>query len=110
MKLPHNKNAYIPEEKLTEYILSETHAVGKLKAKFFRAVGFDETNVLALKESLLSIASSQEVKDVIKSQHGIKYVLDGKIQTPNGRIVQLRTIWILELDQKTPRFVTVYPI
>ena len=45
MKLPNRENAYIPPRKLTEYLLSETHSIGKSKAKFFRAIGFDEENV-----------------------------------------------------------------
>ena len=46
MKLAYRKKAHIPIEKLTEYILSETHTVGRLKAKFFRAAGFDQSNVM----------------------------------------------------------------
>jgi len=72
MKLPYRKKAHIPIEKLTEYILSETHTVGKLKAKFFRSAGFKETNVSILKESLLTIAHTQEVKKVVTSSHGKK--------------------------------------
>jgi len=45
MRLPNGTNAYVPREKLVEYLLSETHAVGKSKARFFRGFGFDETNV-----------------------------------------------------------------
>ena len=110
MKLPYRKKAYISEEKLTEYILSETHTVGKLKAKVFRAAGFDETNVSILKESLLAIAYSQEVKGVTTSPYGKKYVIDGKIQRPNGKVLKVRTIWIIETEQKFPRFVTTYPV
>jgi len=51
MKLPNGKRAYIPKEKLTDYILSETHAGGKSKAKFFRSVGFNETNTSVLEKS-----------------------------------------------------------
>ncbi len=33
MKLPNSENAYVPESKLSDYLLSEKHAVGKAKAK-----------------------------------------------------------------------------
>lgn len=43
--LPNAEDAYIPWEKLTDYLLSETHAVGKAKARFFRAHGYNENNL-----------------------------------------------------------------
>ncbi len=110
MKLPFHKNAYIQKEKLTEYILSETHTVGRLKAKFFRAAGFNESNVSILKESLLKIAHSQKVKEVKISEHGKKYVIDGQVKAPSGKVLSIRTIWIIETNQKSPRFVTAYPV
>lgn len=110
MKLPYRRKATVPQEKLTGYILSETHAVGKLKAQFFRAVGFDEINVSVLEKSLLNIAFTQEVKNVAESVHGKKYIIDGEIQAPNGRVIKARTVWILEPDRKAPRFVTTYPV
>lgn len=110
MKLPLRKNAYIPREKLTDYILSETHADGKLKAKLFRKFGFNETNISLLEKSLLNIAYTQEVKDIVESIHGTKYVIDGKITTPSGKILKIRTVWILESNKNAPRFVTTYPV
>ena len=39
----------IPVAKIKEYLLSETHIVGKSKAKFFQAVGFNKSNAKLLK-------------------------------------------------------------
>jgi hypothetical protein len=36
MKLPTRENAFVPPSKLKDYLLSETHVVGRSKAKFFR--------------------------------------------------------------------------
>lgn len=110
MKLPFRENAYIPKEKLTDYLLSETHADGKLKAKLFRKVGFNETNVSLLEKSLLNLAYTQEVRNIVESIHGIKYVIDGEIKTPGGKILKVRTVWILEANKNAPRFVTAYPV
>ena len=66
MKLPYRKNVSIPKEKLTKYLLSETHSVGSSKAKFFRGLGFDETNLNALRQSLSKIAQQGEIKEVSK--------------------------------------------
>lgn len=110
MKLPYRKNAYIPKAKLTTYLLSQTHAVGRFKSKYFRALGYDELNVNLLEEALRTVAQSQEVKEVLPTAYGTKYIIDGKIETPGGRAVKLRTVWILEEEQKRPRFITVYPV
>lgn len=109
MKLPHQEKAYILLPKLHDYLLSRTHSVGKWKAGYFRSLGFDETNVNVLKQRLMAIAQSEDVKDVVRSAHGTKYVIDGMLLTPVGRFVQVRTVWIIELGEDSPRFVTMYP-
>ena len=60
MLLPNQKNAFVQPEKFTGYLLSETHSVGKSKAKFFRELGFDEEHVVMLEKELLKIAHSQQ--------------------------------------------------
>ena len=77
MQLPNYLQAYVPSEKLSAYLLSETHAVGKAKATFFRALGFDETNLPLLEHGLLALAHSAPVQDVVPSPHGIKYIIEG---------------------------------
>jgi len=110
MKLPNSSAAYIPSEKLTAYLLSETHPVGKSKAKLFRSVGYNELNVSLLKEALMSIAQTADIMDTQSSEHGIKYVIEGLLQTPVGGTLKIRTIWIIENEQGGPRFVTAYPL
>lgn len=110
MKLPNGKYAVVSKEKLTDYLLSEFHPGGKSKAKFFKAFGFTENNVTLLEKSLLKIARTQDVKTITESIHGRKYIIDGKIKTPNKRVIRIRTIWIVEPDQNKPRFITAYPV
>ena len=110
MKLPNCEGAYIPASKLYGYLLSETHSVGRWKARFFRALGFDETNVNVLERHLMAIARSEDVQDVVPSAHGTKYVIEGWLQNPTGNPVQIRMVWIIETDQDNPRFVTAYPV
>ena len=110
MHLPNRKKAYIPISKLKDYLLSETHSVGKSKAKFLRSVGFNETNTHLLKQGLINIAHSQGIKEAVPSPHGIKYIIDGLLQTPADGSIKVRTVWIIDRDQERPRFVTAYPI
>jgi hypothetical protein len=90
-------------------LFSETHAVGKAKAKFFHALSFNETNISLLEQGLLTIAYSATVQEVVASPHGTKYVLEGVLETPDGTSPRIRTIWILETGDEYPRFVTAYP-
>ena len=109
MQLPNGLQAYIPSEKLSAYLLSETHAVGKAKSAFFHALGFDETNIHALEHGLLSLAHSAPVQTVVSTPHGVKYVIEGELATPSGTAPRIRTVWILETGETSPRFVTAYP-
>jgi hypothetical protein len=110
MQLPNREKAYIPLSKLKDYLLSETHSVGKSKAKILRSVGFNETNVNLLKEGLIAIAHSEDVEGMISSPHGVKYVIDGLLKTPDAGSIKMRTVWIIDKGQVRPRFVTAYPI
>lgn len=106
MKLPNHKNAYIPKEKLTDYILSETHPVGSSKAKFFRGLGFNETNVDKLAKLLLRIAKENDVKNVRKFSYGTNYIVEGTI----GKTVKIITVWFIKTEKGRPSFVTAYPV
>jgi hypothetical protein len=110
MKLPTRTRAYVPSAKLMGYLLSETHKDGKSKAKLLRRLGFNEENVELLERNLLNIAQSEEVSEVISSTFGIKYIIDGLLETPSGKFVKMQTVWIIESAQQDPRFVTAYPL
>ena len=110
MKLPNREDAYIPPQKLEGYLLSETHPIGQSKARFLHAFGFDQTTVSELAQALMAIAHTEEVSEIVPSPYGIKYVIDGMLQTPSGIPVAVRTIWIIDINQGRPRFVTAYPV
>jgi hypothetical protein len=109
MQLPNRLQAYIPSQKLSAYLLSESHAIGKAKASFFRPLGFNEANVHLLEQGLLTLAHSATVQEVVSSPHGTKYVIEGLLDTPSRASPRIRTSWILEAGEETPRFVTAYP-
>jgi len=66
MKLPYQRNSIIKSEKLANYLLSLTHQEGKSKAKFFRRIGYNESNITELEQALLKIGKSNAVKVVVK--------------------------------------------
>jgi hypothetical protein len=109
MNLPNHESVYVSPEKLTEYLLSTSHSTGKTKARYLRAVGFNETNTDRLLQGLTGIAQSCNIVSKVTTVHGEKFVIDGELQAPNGNIILLRTIWIIDIGQTQPRFVTAYP-
>ena len=119
MKLPYRKNAAISKIKLTGYLLSLTHKRGKSKAKFFRGIGFNESNSSELKRALLKIARLNEVKstkkEVKKDTRTLelititKYEIVGKIKAPNGKLYSVKTAWAVVAGDKIPHLATVYP-
>jgi hypothetical protein len=109
MRLPESESAYVPAEKLTGYLLSESHPVGRAKAKFFRSLGYDDSNVADLESGLLEIARNGPIAETEGTPYGVKYVIDGSLKAPAGRIALVRTVWIVETGDIRPRFVTAFP-
>lgn len=110
MKLPNRKSAIIDKEKFINYLFLETHPVGGSKARFFRQIGFDETNIAGLIGAFLKIAHSNDIRNVRKTVYGTAYALDGEIETPTGRKAMITTVWFIRVNENKPRFVTAYPV
>jgi len=110
MKIPNAEAAYVEPSKLTEYLLSVTHPVGRSKAVFFRTLGFADKSVVELEQGLVAIAKTAEVVDAERAEYGMKYTIDGPMDTPGGRVVHVRTVWIIDPGEERPRFVTAYPL
>jgi hypothetical protein len=109
MNLPNAENAVVPPGKLTGYLLSKSHLVGRWKASFFRSLGFNETNVNELKDALIDVARRGEVRSTTSSAFGVKYVVEGKVAGPNGKVAAILTVWVIDSGEARPRLVTAYP-
>lgn len=103
------RSVIVDRRKLLDYLLSQTHPVGRSKAKFFRGVGFDEKSIETLEQGLVRIAQSGEVRETTPTPHGTKRVIDGILDTPGGSQVTLRTVWIEDEQGEVLRLVTAYP-
>ena len=110
MQLPNRANTYVSPKKLREYLLSDSHPVGRFKAKVFTSLGFTEQHLNDLREGLLAIAYMNEVREERQGSYGRKYVLDGALPTPRGTLLQIRTVWMIDAGEDAPRFVTAYPL
>jgi hypothetical protein len=109
MKLPNSENAIVADAKLTEYLLSTTHPEGKDKAVIFYSRGFSLYRLDELRMSLKNLAKENEVSKVMETIHGMKYVVEGLLETPDERGIVLRTIWMVDRGGTIPRLVSAYP-
>ena len=109
MKLPDGDRARVDWAKITDYLLSETHERGRHKAVFFLNHGFPVASPFTLIDALVRHAQEHEVTELEVVPFGTKYVVEGVMQTPDGRSPIVRSVWIIENSGEAPRFVTAYP-
>ena len=109
MPIPHAEAAFIPPEKLSEYLLNPGHPIGGPKARWFLEHGYDPHDSQRLAADLLGLVciSSDFVDEA--TQLGVKYIVRGQLHAPDGSLANVVTVWIAETDPPAPRFVTAYP-
>jgi hypothetical protein len=88
-KLPDIDVALIPQKKIVNYLLSETHEAGRDKANFFKRFGFTSEAWEILAQALRQHAAQHEIAQVEPSPFGNRYVIEGSLQTPSGRTPQV---------------------
>ncbi len=109
MKLPSPDLAVVPTGKFTGYLLNRHHPRGSAKAVFFRACGFREGEPDALRLALLRVGTDNNVVATVVTGYGTRYVVDGAMACPNGREVNVRTVWFVDPGSDRARLVTAYP-
>jgi hypothetical protein len=107
LKLPNGHLAYIPPEKLTDYLLSADHPDGRHKAVLFERFGFDEAE---LRQTLLNLAASEDVVSMTEGARGTSFVIAHLVPAPKEpeRLIPLKSIWFIDRDASRPRLVTAY--
>jgi len=98
----------VEEAKINDYLLSEERSGGK--SGFFFAFGFAHARWEVLRNALLRHAAAHEVASVSETTHGVKYTIEGELQTPDGRSPRVRAVWIIDVGKDAPRLVTTYPL
>lgn len=110
MKLSNYENVVIPEAKIAAYLLSHSHRDGRSKAKFFTMIGFAIEEWQKLAQALRQHAADNEIEKIESSPFGMRYIVEGKIIAPNGRMPMIRSIWFIADGETVPRFATAYPL
>lgn len=110
MKLPNAHRAVIEPEKITDYLLSITSPRGRSKVRFFLRFGFSADNWQAFDEALRLQGAANEVVSIVDTAHGLRYRVDGIIETPDGRNPRIRTVWQINTGTDYPRLLTARPL
>lgn len=110
VKLPSRKNAQVSPDKIRRYLLSETHAEGRSKARFFLGLGFSEGEWEVFAEALRRHAAELEVSAIEDSPFGARFVIECNIETPTEKRPCIRSVWFIETGDSVARFVTAYPL
>ena len=109
MKLPKGRYARVERAKVVNYLLSQSHSDGRSKAAFFLSFGFAQKQWRTLAEALRIHGATNEIAGMETSDYGTRYMVDGIIETPDGRNPWIRTVWISDNLNAEPRLVTAHP-
>lgn len=110
MKLPLADEAEIPRAKIVLCLLNPEHRAGKGKACFFASHGFAVEDWQKLADALRQHAREYEVTKEETVPLGVRFVVEGDMTMPDGAIARVRAVWFIERGERTPRFVTAYPL
>ena len=109
MLLPNADSAVIDPAKLHGYLLSQTHPIGRFKARFFAALGFSAGSWDGLETALRTQHLGQDALLTESGPHGQSYAIRAILTGPNGQSAAVVSIWFVRVGEQHPRFVTAYP-
>lgn len=102
--------AVIEDKKLTEYLLSAVHPLGKHKARVFASWGYSLANKEEFKKRLLAVVHSRKIVKQEKGSHGINYTVHGRIKVPIGGFRSIKTGWTIEDGKRIAHLAMAVPI
>ncbi|MBX9934551.1 MAG: hypothetical protein K2Y56_24050 [Methylobacterium sp.] len=103
-------NWLVEQDKVTKYLLNTSHPQGGGKAKFFMAFGFDPAQPVVLADALAHhVFTNLPGRHVPQKFGPSRLVFEGPMETPDGRIAEVRTVWEITMDDQA-RFLTAVPL
>ena len=103
------ERAAVEVTKIRDYLLSDSHPVGRFKAAFFAALGYSAVAWDGLAADLRGHAMDNEAVPTQANEYGQKYEVRGRIEGPTGRAADLVAVRIVLRGEDFPRFVTAFP-
>jgi len=107
--VPACDQAVVDSAKVTSYLLSNVHPIGRSKARFFTRFGFRESAPEELVRALLEHIRTYDIADAEVSSYGTKYRVDGAVGSPDGRNPRMSSVWMVRNGEVAPRFITAFP-
>jgi len=105
MKLP--KDALISDEKLTRYLLAPKKRNDK--SKWLANAGYVPETWSILKNDLKTQVLPRDASLAESSSYGETYKIRTRLKGPNGKTLEVCTIWMVEKATETTKFITMYP-
>jgi len=99
----------IEPRKIRDYLLSPSHPRGGAKREFFASLGYTRDGWHVLAADLRRQAEHNDAIEAATTRFGTKYVVQSTIRSPSGTEAEVRSVWIILVDEDFPRFVTAYP-
>jgi hypothetical protein len=109
LRIPNADHAIIDPVKLHGYVLSPSHPIGRLKAAFFRALGYSPAEWRQLETDLRNQHLPQDVTLEEQTLYGQKYSIRHTLVGPSGDSAEVVSVWFIRTGEEIPRFVTAYP-
>ncbi len=100
--------AIISRDKVTGYLLSFSHPIGRYKAAFFATLGYSADAPEVFERDLAALLKT-EISELDVTEFGRKLSSRGFLTGPNGRQACVLAIWIILSGEHSPRLVTAYP-
>ena len=107
MELPDADRATVAREKITAYLL--VPRATNDKAGFFERFGFSVDRWEDFARLLRQHAMSGRVTEICHNPYGATYAVEGMMDTPSGRRIFVRSMWMIDVGSNVPRFTTAMP-
>ena len=105
MKFP--AHTLIAREKLADYLLRKLPENDK--SGFLAQAGYTPAHAERLESDLRDQILIREAQFVEQTEYGGKYSIQGSLTGPNGRTLNVVTIWMTEGASGLTKFITLYP-
>jgi|AntRauTorckE6833_2_1112554.scaffolds.fasta_scaffold133394_1 hypothetical protein len=106
MRLP--SDTLISERKLKEYLLS--YRKRSDKSRWLGKAGYKSENWKRLEQDIRMQLLIREAVLVQENEFGDVYEITGELLGPNGKLLNVRSIWMNEYGTKLTKFITMYPL
>ena len=100
---------YVNPQKICDYLLNVNHSDGGPKARLLIGYGFDVNAADVLEAAIVNHAVSNDINKRVTTVFGEKYLVEGPLETPSGKKLPIRSVWVKQDKEEIAKFVTLYP-